>query len=74
MLLNTNGYYDQLLAQLGTCIAQDFTAPPGRGIYQAAPTPALAVEALCIARPPQLPNKIKDAIQDEERIRNQQRD
>ncbi len=74
VLLNTNGYYDQLLAQMDTCIAQDFTAPPCRGIYQAAPTPALAVEALCTARPPQLPNKIKDAIQDEERIRNQQRD
>lgn len=68
-ILNTNGYYDCLLAQLETCIAQDFTAPACRGIYSAASTPAEAVARLLNAGPIQLPNKVKDAIDDDKRIR-----
>lgn len=66
-VLNTNGYYDELLRQLDTCIAQDFTAPACRSIYQAAQTPEAAVAWLLNARPARLPNKIKDAIEDDKR-------
>ena len=68
-ILNTNGYYDQLLGQLETCIRQDFTAPACRAIYWAAPSPQAAVAWLLSAQPAQLPNKIKDAIEDDQRAR-----
>ncbi|MEA5059412.1 MAG: TIGR00730 family Rossman fold protein [Candidatus Pelethousia sp.] len=68
-ILNTNGYYDALLTQLDTCIGQAFTDPACRGIYQAADTPAAAVAWLLRAIPVTLPNKIKDAIKDDKRIR-----
>ncbi len=71
-ILNTNGYYDPLLAQLETCISQDFTAPACRNIYRAASTPQEAVAWLLQAGPVDLPNKIKDAIEDDQRIRANQ--
>ena len=71
-ILNTQGYYDALLAQLETCIVQDFTDSACRAIYHAADTPQDAVAWMLAADPADLPNKIKDAIEDDKRIRAQQ--
>jgi len=67
-ILNTNGYYDSLLAQLETCIVQDFTSPDCRNIYKALDSPHDAINWLLEAEPLELPNKIKDAIEDDKRI------
>lgn len=71
-ILNTNGYYGALLAQFETCIRQDFTTPACRDIYHAADTPKAAVEWLLGAGDIVLPNKIKDAVEDDKRIRETQ--
>ena len=71
-ILNIQGYYDALLSQLETCVLQDFTDPACRPIYNAADTPQDGVTWLLAAGPADLPNKIKDAIKDDKRIRAQQ--
>ena len=71
-ILNTNGYYDSLLHQLDACIQKRFTDTACQAIYRAAGTPDAVVNWLLTASPAYLPNKIKDAIEDDKRIRTSQ--
>lgn len=71
-ILNTRGYYDSLLSQFETCIRQDFTDQACRDIFKSADTPAQALAWLLDSGPIHLPNKIKDAIEDDKRIRERQ--
>ncbi len=62
VVFNQNGYYDALIAQLRTSVEQGFADASCLRLFAAADTPEGAVQALLAFRPPELPNKIKDAI------------
>ncbi len=63
VIFNQNGYYDALIAQLRTCVEQEFADASCLALYAVADTPEGAVQALRAFQLPELPNKIKDAIQ-----------
>ncbi len=65
VILNTNGYYDSLINQLNECAGQGFTHPLYLDIFAVADTPSQAVELVRTHQIPKLPNKMKDAIQDD---------
>lgn len=62
VLLNTMGYYDRLIDQLRYCVSEGFTAPACLDIFAVADSPEQAVELIASMQPPELPDKIKDAV------------
>ena len=62
VILNQNGFYNELLAQLGTFARRGFTNAACLGLYAEAATPKEAVERLLCYTPPVLPDKIKEAV------------
>lgn len=67
VILNVAGFYDELLAQLHTFVARGFMDAACLSLFTGADTPQKAVEALLSFRAPRLPNKIRDAIEKNEK-------
>ncbi len=66
VILNTGGYYDALLKQLDVFVEQGFMNGAYRGMYAVADTAAQAAELLSNFSCPELPNKIKEALKQDE--------
>lgn len=64
VILNLAGFYDELLAQLQTFVTRGFMDPRCLSLFASAPTPADALDKLRAFAAPQLPDKIRDAIDD----------
>lgn len=62
VLLNTDGYYDALLAQLERSMEEGFTHPEYRSLYFAANTPEEAVEYCASYKGSELPDKLVYAL------------
>lgn len=67
VMLNTKGFYDRLLAQFGTFVERGFTDERCLALLAAADTPVECVEKLMAFTPPELPDKIRDTIRDNEK-------
>ena len=66
VLLNVEGFYDELTAQLRTFVARGFMDDACLSLFTSAATPAETVDQLLSFRPPRLPDKIRDAINNDE--------
>lgn len=64
VILNQDGFYQQLIAQLNTFVKRGFTNQAYLGLFTVAQTPEEAVEQLTRFRLPDLPDKIKEAVKD----------
>ena len=62
VILNTRGYYSNLIAQLEECVNEGFTAAPCLDIFSVAETPEEAVELALNRERPDIPDKLADAI------------
>lgn len=62
VILNTKGYYSDLIAQLRECVNEGFTAAPCLDIFSVAGTPEEAVQLALNKERPDIPDKIADAI------------
>lgn len=62
VILNTMGYYDKLIQQLKYCVSEGFTSTACLDIFAVADSPEQAVELIDTMQPPELPDKIKDAV------------
>ncbi len=62
VLLNLDGYYDALMEQLKVCVDARFTHPAYLGVFCSAATASEAVKKLLSYKPPDLPDKMEDAL------------
>lgn len=62
VILNTKGYYSDLIAQLRECVNEGFTAAPCLDIFSVAGTPEEAVQLALNKERPDIPDKLADAI------------
>jgi uncharacterized protein (TIGR00730 family) len=62
VLLNLDGYYDALMEQLKVCVDARFTHPAYLGVFCSASTANEAVKLLLSYKPPDLPDKMEDAL------------
>lgn len=62
IILNTGGFYDDLIAQFSRFVAERFAAAAAAGIYAIADTPEEAAELIRTMKPPVLPDKLNDAL------------
>lgn len=67
VLLNTEGFYDELLSQLNTFVVRGFMDEVCLSLFASANTPEEALEKLLRFTTPQLPDKIRDAIDNYEK-------
>ncbi len=67
VILNLEGFYDELLAQIQTFVTRGFMDPRYLSLFASAPTPADALDKLRAFAVPRLPDKIRDAIDDYEK-------
>jgi uncharacterized protein (TIGR00730 family) len=67
VLLNVEGFYDELAAQLRTFVSRGFMDEACLSLFTSAATPAEAVKKLLSFRLPRLPDKIRDAIENDEK-------
>jgi len=63
IMLNTNGYYDRLIAHFDHCVAEGFALPGARDIYALAETPEQALELALNMAPAALPDKLAYALE-----------
>lgn len=62
VILNVDGYYDALISQLAACVDARFTHEAYLAIFRSTPTAAEAVKYLMNYKPPDLPDKMEDAV------------
>lgn len=62
VLLNVDGYYDSLVSQLRACVDARFTHPAYLNLFRCAATAKEAMAYLLNYAPPDLPNKMEDAL------------
>jgi len=62
VILNHGGYFNNLIAQLHTCVAKNFTSGDFLRVFSTADTPADALRLLVDYVPPELPDKIREAL------------
>lgn len=62
VLLNTNGYYDALIAQLNECVAQGFASAEYAGLYAVFTEPEKAVEYCVGYKGMRIRDKMLDAM------------
>lgn len=67
VLLNVEGFYDELTAQLRTFVFRGFMDEACLSLFTSAATPTEAIEKLLSFRLPRLPDKIRDAIENDEK-------
>lgn len=67
VIFNTKGFYDMLFAQFNTFVERGFTDERCLALLAAADTPHGCVERLLGFSTPELPDKIRDAIRDNEK-------
>jgi uncharacterized protein (TIGR00730 family) len=70
VLLNVEGFYDELTAQLHTFVSRGFMDEACLSLFTSAATPREAIEKLLSFRLPRLPDKIRDAIENDEKGKN----
>lgn len=62
IILNVDGFYDSLIAQLHNCVSNGFTDEACLQLFTIATTPLEAVNAVLNYSPPDLPDKFKDVL------------
>ena len=62
VILNIDGFFDGLLAQFESCVANGFTNRRYLGLYKTVTTPLEAIEAIRGYVPEEMPDKIKEAL------------
>lgn len=67
VILNLEGFYDALTAQLNTFVERGFMDERCLCLYTGASTPREALDKLLAFQAPQLPDKIRDAIENDEK-------
>lgn len=63
ILLDQDGFYSRLLAQMRYCIDENFTDEAFEKLYTAVASPEEAMRALLSYAPERLPDKIKDVLE-----------
>lgn len=66
VILNVNGYYDAIVKQLFSCVDEGFTHPACLSLFQSAATAEEAVAYILSYKPPDLPDKMEDALRSNE--------
>lgn len=62
VLMNHCGFFDDLIAQIETCIRESFTDAAWRSLYYVAQTAEQAIAYIDGYKPPDLPDKIEEAL------------
>lgn len=62
VILNIDGFFDGILAQFESCVANGFTNRRYLGLYKTVSTPLEAIEAIRGYVPEEMPDKIKEAL------------
>lgn len=71
VILSVAGFYDELSGQLNTFVSRGFMDKACLSLFTMARTPAEAVDRLLSYKAPLLPDKIRDAIENYEKGKNQ---
>lgn len=62
VFLNVDGYYDPLVKQLALCVDEKFTNPAYMRLFRCAASAKEAIEQILNHTPPDLPDKMEDAL------------